>query len=101
MTASAALAVFDELSTAGLLALDKKVRPGVSVNLSTQLLRAAKAGESIDVNISYEKIGRSIAFSSVEMLNEKSQVVATGRVSSLVKSIWWHLSSCGVVHYAL
>ncbi len=80
LTSSAAFAIFDELSTVGLIALDKQHRPGVSVSLSTTLTpsETIKIGEEMTLEVQYEKIGKTIAFTSMIMRNEKKSIIARG-----------------------
>ena len=56
MPCSTAVAVFDELSTIGFLALDKSHRPGVSVSLSARILADISAGDALTIDIFYDKV---------------------------------------------
>ena len=95
MTCSAAFAIFDELSTVGLLCLDKSHRPGVSITLSTSLsndqsVREVKQGESVTVDIFYDKIGKTVAFTSMTMRNEHDELVASGKHIKFLPISWFY-----------
>ncbi len=62
MPCSVALAVFDELSTIGFMALDKQRRPGVSLFLTTRISdTVVRSGETLTVNIKYDKVRQRCA----------------------------------------
>lgn len=67
LSTSAVLAIFDELSTYTLLLEDKTSRPGVSVDLSVDVIQPAFAGEEVVIVTRSDKIGKILAFSSIEM----------------------------------
>lgn len=76
---SAALAVFDDLSTSGFMLLDKNCRPGVSISLNMEMLQPVQADDQLILHIDYDKIGASIGFCTATMINSKQQVVAKGK----------------------
>ncbi|XP_069941973.1 acyl-coenzyme A thioesterase 13 isoform X1 [Cherax quadricarinatus] len=61
----------DAVSTMALRTTEKAV-PGISVDISVTYLRAAKTGEEIMINAETLKIGRSLAFLSVDITNKES-----------------------------
>lgn len=68
LSSSALLALFDELSTFSLFAFDKTRRPGVSVSLSTEIVRPIYEGDSVTMVTSCDKLGLILAFMSFEVL---------------------------------
>lgn len=92
LTCSAAFAIFDELSTVGLLCLDKSHRPGVSITLSTSIHNenTVKQGECVIVDIYYDKIGKTVAFTSMTMKNELDELVASGKHIKFLPISWFY-----------
>lgn len=89
LTCSAAFAIFDELSTVGLMALDKSHRPGVSVTLNTNLMKfAVKQGEELTVDCLYDKIGQNVAFTTMVMKDSCNEVVAQGSHVKFLPISW-------------
>lgn len=80
MATSTLMAVFDELSTNGLMMRDKNYRGGVSVHLTTEVLGPIPAEKEVIVYSSAEKIGKAIGFCSMELWNaDRSQLLARGK----------------------
>lgn len=80
LATSAILAIFDELSTLGLMYHDLNHRPGVSVHLSTDSIAPIHANESIYIHCHTDKIGKMLAFCTIEVFNEaRNQVLARGK----------------------
>lgn len=77
--AGAIMAVFDEVSTYATTMKDKTHRPGLSVHLSTEILQNVYAGEEVTVLTQADKLGKSIGFCSMELLNKKGELVARGK----------------------
>lgn len=75
---SAMLALFDELSTMALFVFDQTRRPGVSVDLKTEILLPIFEGQTLRVNTIIEKTGKVLAFCSLEVYNEAGVLVARG-----------------------
>ena len=69
MPVSTVVAVFDELSTIGFLALDKSHRPGVSVSLSARVLDDISAGDELTCEIFYDKVSEPIRPFSLPITN--------------------------------
>jgi acyl-coenzyme A thioesterase PaaI-like protein len=76
---SAAIALFDEFSTRGLVLEDRLYRPGVSVHLSGRLHKPALAGESVRIVTHAEKIGANLGFCSIAMESLNGHVLYSGR----------------------
>jgi acyl-coenzyme A thioesterase PaaI-like protein len=72
---SAAVALFDELSTRGLVLEDRHFRPGVSVHLSGQLHRTAHADDEVTITTTSEKIGANLGFCTITMHSSKDSVL--------------------------
>jgi acyl-coenzyme A thioesterase PaaI-like protein len=79
LAASAALAVFDELSSYAVVIKDKNCRFGVSVFLSTELLHDIPAGSEVIVAVNAVKVGRTLGFIDMKMLDKDNRLVAHGR----------------------
>ena len=80
MATSTLMAVFDELSTNGLMMRDKHYRGGVSVHLTTEVLQPIPAEKEVIVTSSAEKIGKVIGFCSMELWNaDRSKLLARGK----------------------
>lgn len=80
LSASVALAIFDDLSTIGVMGADSCNRPGVSVHLNTHLLVAVPPGTDLTLNCKIDKIGKVMGFTSMQLVLTKSPhtVVAVG-----------------------
>lgn len=50
--------------------------PGVSIDMSISYLRAAPVGEEITINTEVVKMGRTLAFTSAELLNKDGKLIA-------------------------
>jgi acyl-coenzyme A thioesterase PaaI-like protein len=88
---SAMLALLDDLSSHGLLMCDRNHRPGVSLELSLEILKPCFAGETIKVVSNCDKIGKSIAFMSMEIRDLNGEVIARGRhVKFVAMGFMWH-----------
>lgn len=77
MTTSAVLALFDDLSTLSLVAKDRTFRPGVSVQLSAEMLQPISANSDVVVRTRADKIGKMLGFSSIEMWSAETQDAKT------------------------
>ena len=71
LCASVVAAMFDELSTYGIIGGDTCCRPGVSVALSTELVAVAPvpSGTTLTMHCTLDKIGKNIAFSSMVLID--------------------------------
>lgn len=78
-TAGALLAVFDELSTYPITLEDKTYRAGVSVDLFTEILKPAYANEEVYIVTRTDKIGKTLGFCTMEMLNLQGDLLARGK----------------------
>ncbi|CAH1253680.1 ACOT13 [Branchiostoma lanceolatum] len=67
----------DVLTTATLLSMEGG-KPGVSVDLHVSYLKAAKPGETITIAADILKMGRTLAYTTAQVKNEKGDVVAQG-----------------------
>jgi len=76
----------DIVSTKALMTNDK-MPVGVSVDMSISYLRPAKVGEEIIIDAKTVKLGKSLAFLSVEIRNKKdNKLIATGTHTKYVGS---------------
>jgi acyl-coenzyme A thioesterase PaaI-like protein len=76
---SSALALFDEFSTYALVGADKSYRPGVSVHLSTDLVKPAYLNDEVLIVTKTDKIGKTMGFSTMEMYDTTGGLVAKGK----------------------
>ncbi len=80
LSTAGVMAVFDQLSTYGLMALDKtRPRGGVSVLLSTEILKPIIADEDVMVVSKCDKIGKSLGFCTMELQTIDGSVLARGK----------------------
>lgn len=84
-TVSAILALLDDFSSYALMLQDRNHRPGVSVTLDTEILKTCQAGDKIRLVSRCDKIGKSVAFLSMELLSAKGDVIARGKHIKYVK----------------
>lgn len=82
---SAILALLDEFSTYALMIQDKNHRPGVSVTLNIEIIKASYVGEKVRLVSRCDKIGKSIAFLSMEIQSAKGELLARGKHIKYVK----------------
>ena len=75
---SAAIALFDELSTSGLVIKDRTCRPGVSVQLDGRLHAPALVGEEVTISTTAVKIGANLGFCTLELHNQSGTLLASG-----------------------
>ncbi|XP_063611027.1 acyl-coenzyme A thioesterase 13-like [Penaeus indicus] len=68
----------DVVSTMALMTTEKAV-PGVSVNINVSYMKAATSGQEIVINAETLRVGRNLAFLSVDITNKESgALIATG-----------------------
>jgi acyl-coenzyme A thioesterase PaaI-like protein len=79
VSASALLAVFDELSTYALMTRDKTCRGGVSIQLSAEILEPCVVDDQVKFNLKVDKAGKSIGFCSMEVLDANGRVIGRGK----------------------
>lgn len=92
ISTSALLALFDELSTLSLFLFDKTRRPGVSIELNTEIIRLAREGETIHMHTTCDKLGKVIAFCSLEVYNDAGSLLARGKHMKFQPMGWlWDL----------
>ena len=70
--------IIDVAGTLALLSLDT-ARPGVSVELNSSFVAAAKAGEKIRIVASVLKTGKRLGFTHVDIYGADDRLCATGR----------------------
>ncbi len=68
----------DVVGTLAALSVDP-LRPGVSVEMNQSFVRAAKVGEVLRIEGRCLKAGARLAFTEVDILNARGEIVATGR----------------------
>jgi hypothetical protein len=78
LATSSLLALYDEYSSISFIAKDKTGRGGLSVQLSMEMFQRIEPWSILTMHISTEKIGKFIGFSSIDVTNEKGEVVAKG-----------------------
>jgi len=62
---------------------------GVSTDLNvTYLSSGGKIGDTIKAEVSCDKFGKTLAFTSIEFLNEKDEVFARGSHTKYVALAW-------------
>lgn len=76
---AAVMAIFDELSTYACFVYDKTTRGGVSVHLNSELIHPAPVNEEVVIITKADKIGKSLAYCSMEMRNVKGDLLARGK----------------------
>ena len=76
---SAIMAIFDEISTYSTCIQDKNHRPGVSVHLSTEIMKPIYTNEKLTVLTKADKLGKSIGYCTMELLNSNNELVARGK----------------------
>lgn len=77
---SGAMAVFDQLSTYGLMGQDKfRPRGGVSVLLSTEVLAKSFPDQEVIVKSKCDKIGKSLGFCTMELYAQDGTILARGK----------------------
>ena len=94
-TVSATLALLDDFSSYALMMQDRNHRPGVSVTLNTEIIRKCQAGDKIKLVSRCDKIGKSIAFCSMELRGVDGELLARGKHIKYVKMgfLWDLLTS--------
>lgn len=93
MSTSAVLALFDDLSTVSLVAKDRTFRPGVSVQLSAEVLQSISVNNEVLIRTRADKIGKMLGFSSIEMWSaaippEAPVLLARGRHIKFLPMGW-------------
>ena len=61
-------------------------KTGVSTDIHTTYVASAKVGDILEIEAKASKVGRSLAFTSVEIRHKGGAVVATGTHTKYVKS---------------
>lgn len=79
VSAAAIMALFDEISTYSCGMQDRKHRPGVSVHLETEMIKNVLAGEEVVILTNTDKIGKSLAYCTMELLDTKGELLARGK----------------------
>lgn len=87
---AAALAIFDELSSDAMMVIDKRHRGGISVHLTTELIRPAKMNEDVVVITTADKIGKTLGFLSMELRDTKGDLIARGKHIKYMSMGWLH-----------
>ena len=81
LSTAAILALFDEISTYSMAVHDRGHRPGVSIHLSSEVIRphSMQSGSNIKIMTRVDKIGRTIGFCSLEVLSADNELLARGK----------------------
>ncbi|CAF0791365.1 unnamed protein product [Adineta steineri] len=75
----------DSVSTLALETIERKPLKSASIELSVSFLKAAKKGETILIDAETVKLGRTLAFLSVEFRNKQNnELLATGKHTKYV-----------------
>lgn len=98
-----AMALFDELSSYHLMLNDQTARPGVSVQLSTELFSRCEANNEVVLTTRVDKVGKYIGFCSMEIHNSSGDLVARGRHLKfmVMGTMWDFLMSPAVLPFTL
>ena len=89
MPLSAIIAVFDELSTVGIIASDKNHRWGASTNLSAVCVGdLPEAGSDIELKVIYDKFGKTLSFCRMELRDSSGSLVAKGSHTKYMPVSW-------------
>lgn len=82
--------LIDIASTIAITGLDKTSRKNISIELSTKFLLPAKPNNDIYVLCKVPKIGKNIAYSTIELIDtDNLKVIATAsHTKAMLDSIW-------------
>ena len=75
--------LIDNLTTVAILTKPPH-RPGVSIDMNISYLRPAKIGDEIIINTEVVMMGRTLAFTSAELLHQDGKIIANGRHTKYV-----------------
>ena len=70
--------LIDVVGTMAILSKDP-LKPGVSVELNASFISAAQLGTNITIEGKLLKMGRKLAYTSVDLYSEEGKLIATGR----------------------
>lgn len=79
LSAAAVMALFDEISTFSCAMKDRKKRPGLSVHLTTEIIQNMHAGEEVTILTRADKMGKTLGYCTMEILNKQGELVARGK----------------------
>jgi acyl-coenzyme A thioesterase PaaI-like protein len=89
-SAAAMMAIFDEVSSYSCAMKDRKMRPGLSVHLSTEIMKNMYAGDELTLLTGADKIGNALGYASLEVLNKEGDLVARGKhIKHLPMGLWF------------
>mmetsp|Transcript_12883 Transcript_12883/g.11677 ORF Transcript_12883/g.11677 Transcript_12883/m.11677 type:complete len:353 (-) Transcript_12883:27-1085(-) len=90
---SSALAIMDDLSAYAVIYKDKSHRPGVSVKLTTEILRPCYPDTEVLCRFKVDKVGKSMGFCYMEILEKDSKkLIARGQhIKYMPMGITWEL----------
>lgn len=91
MTISTIIALFDEFSSASLMYLDSKNRPGVSILLSADLYSSCESGSIVEFISVAKKIGTNIAFCDIKMLSDNVVLAQGQHIKYMPMGILWDI----------
>ena len=75
----------DDAGTIAIMTADKDGRPGVTTDLNVSYFSAGRAGEAVLIDAEVLKVGRTMAYVSVDLLREKDGVkIAQGRMTKFL-----------------
>lgn len=78
LSTSALLATFDEISGVTMMMTDKTRRGGVSVHLTTEVLRPVLTGSIYTMDIYTDKVGKYLGFSRMDVYDDQGIILARG-----------------------
>lgn len=78
LSTSALLATFDELSGVTMMLTDKTGRGGVSVHLTTEVLKPIQTGSIYTMDIHTDKVGKFLGFSRMDAYDDNGVLLARG-----------------------
>lgn len=89
---SSTIAIFDELSTYAFMIKDYSCRSGVSILLSAEQKTDCFSGDEVTIVCKSDKIGKTIGFCSMQMMNADGDVIAKGKhIKFLPMGPLWNL----------
>lgn len=91
---AATMAIFDELSSDAMMVVDKGHRGGISVHLTTELIRPARLNEEVVVVTTIDKTGRTLGYLTMELRNTQGELLARGKHIKYMSMGWYYNTVC-------
>lgn len=74
----------DDAGTLAIMTADRDGRPGVTTDLNVSYLVAGRAGETVEIAAEVLKVGRTLAYVSVDLRREDGTLLAQGRMTKFL-----------------